>query len=282
MDLVFNSDKTFSEKIDTSLKIVEIAYNESKEQEVPLFVNFSGGKDSTACLLLAKEVSNENVEAIYMSSGIEIPGTIEYVQKEAERHDVILHVVDPVKHYMGDFAHWVRHYGYFPSFRYNFCSSRLKIRASRRYLRGIHGRKHMYRLNGVRQPESARRKKMYKDTPFIIPDRDLSGSFMVFPILEWKSEDVKEYLTKKKVEIHKQYQEFGVSGCAYCPYYTEDIYYRILSVFPNIYDDIIKLEEEVGKPAVQRNVYLKDLKENFEKNKNEILGGLMEIKDKKG
>lgn len=280
---VFNSEKTFEEKIQTSLNIIEEAYVESQKQEspAPLFVNFSGGKDSTAVLLLAKEVARDNVEAIYMSSGIEIPGTIEYVQKEAERYDIFLHVVDPVKHYLGDFAHWVRHYGYFPSFRYNFCSSRLKIRASRRYLRGIHGRKHMYRLNGVRQPESTRRQKMYKETPFILPDRDLSGSFMVFPILEWKGEDVKEYLKSKNIEVHKQYAEFGVSGCAYCPYYTEDIYHRILSVFPDIYDDIIKLEEEVGKPAVQRNVFLKDVKENFLKNKDEILKGFKETKEKK-
>jgi 3'-phosphoadenosine 5'-phosphosulfate sulfotransferase (PAPS reductase)/FAD synthetase len=139
----------------------------------------------------------------------------------------------------------------------------------------------MYRLNGVRQPESTRRKKMYKDTPFIIPDRDLSGSFMVFPILEWKGEDVKEYLKSKNVEIHKQYEEFGVSGCAYCPYYTEDIYHRILSVFPDIYDDIIKVEEEVGKPAVQRNVFLKDLKQNFIDNKEEIIKGFGNIKEKK-
>lgn len=277
---MINVFKTLEDKIETSLDIITEAAAKSKEQEIPLLVNFSGGKDSSAVLLLAKQVAPKNVEAIYMTTRMELPGTIEFVVAEAKRLDVPLHLTDPVRDYMGDFAYWVKRNGYFPSFGYNFCNSRLKIRASRRYLRGLFGRKHMYRLNGVRQQESTRRKNMYKDTEFIIPDKDLSGSFIVYPILEWTGNDVKEFLNLNNFESHKQYSSFGVSGCAYCPFYQKEIYQRVLAVYPDIYDPIIELENIVKNPSVSGNLYLRDIKAEFIANREEIIANLGEPKEK--
>lgn len=280
IDEKIDINKTLSEKIDTSLDIIEKVYNKSKEQEVPLFVNFSGGKDSSAVLLLAKEIAPKNTEAIYMTTRMELPGTIEFVQQEAKRLNVYLHITDPVIDYLGDFIYWARHFGYFPSFGYNYCNSRLKIRASRKYLRKLHGHKTMFRLNGVRQQESSRRKKMYAEKGFVVPDGDLAGSYIVYPILEWTGNDVKEYLALNNFESHKQYSAFGVSGCAYCPFYQVEIYQRILNVYPEIYDEIIKLEEELGKPSVSGNVFLKDLKRDFFANREEIVKKLGEPPEK--
>ena len=271
IDKAIDIELSLPEKIERSLEILDLVYAKCQEQEVPMFVNFSGGKDSSACLLLAREIAGDKVECIFMSTLMELPGTVEFVKQEAERLKVTLHITDPIRDYMGDFSWWVRHYGYFPSFGYNFCNSRLKIRASRRYLRKIHGLKTMFRLNGVRQQESSRRKKMYKESPFVVPDGDLSGSYIVYPILEWTGDNIKEYLSINNFEVHKQYSAFGVSGCAYCPFYQKDIYFRILNAYPDIYDELIKLEDEIGKPAVSGNLYLKDIKAEFMANPEGIM-----------
>jgi 3'-phosphoadenosine 5'-phosphosulfate sulfotransferase (PAPS reductase)/FAD synthetase len=264
-------------KVEKSLEIVREAAYRANEAGTPLFINFSGGKDSSSLLLLARQVSDK-VEAIYMSSGIELPGSIEFVQRECERLSLPLHITYPDRDYMGNFNYWVHRFGYFPSYKYNYCSSRLKLRPLRAYLRKKFGFAATYKLNGVRQSESTRRRKIYKDRPYITPDWEMSGSFIVQPIQDWNSLDVKEFLEKNNFTVQKQYSSFGVSGCAYCPFYQEDIYYRILSVYPNIYDEIIDLENEIGKPSVGGNVFLHELRDRFLKDPEGIIAGLPPLK----
>jgi hypothetical protein len=121
---------------------------------------------------------------------------------------------------------------------------------------------------------------MYKNKGFAVPDGDLSGSYIVYPILEWSGDDVKEYLKLHNFESHKQYSAFGVSGCAYCPFYQPEIYQRILNVYPDIYDSIIELETDIGKPAASGNLFLKNIKEDFFANQEEIMKNLGEPKEK--
>jgi len=268
-------------KLEHSLEIMREADRLAKEAETPLLINFSGGKDSSCLLLLAKEV-DANVEAIYMTSGLEIPGSLEFVQKEADRQGLKLHITDPVRDYQGDFPYWVRKFNYFPSYGYNYCSSRLKLRPSRAYLRKIYGYKHIYRVNGVRKAESSRRAKIYKEKAPIRKDWENSGHFLVEPIQEWTGQDVKDYLKANNFEVQKQYSVFGVSGCAYCPFYQVEIYQRILSVYPNIYDEIIEVEDEIGKPSVGGNRYLHEIRDDFLKNREAIMAELnaKDLKDK--
>lgn len=263
---------TYEERVQTALNVMKEASERAKAAGTPLFLNFSGGRDSSCLLLLAQKVGAE-VEAIYMSSGLEIPGSIEFVKEQADKYNLKLHITDPVEDYYGDFNYWVKRFGYFPSHGYTYCSSRLKLRPSRAYLRKLYGHKEMYRVNGVRKKESTRRRAIYKNKPPIRKDGDLAGSFIVQPIQEWSSDDVDRFLAENNFEVMKAYDTFGVSGCAYCPFYQVSIYKKILKVYPNIYDKIIELEREIGKPSVIGNRFLGDIKEEFlreqEENKEE-------------
>lgn len=259
---------TYEERVEKALEVMREASERAKKAGTPLFLNFSGGRDSSCLLLLAQKVG-ANVEAIYMKSRLEIPGSIEFVKQQAEKLGLTLHITDPVDDYYGDFIYWVKRFGYFPSHGYTFCSSRLKIRPSRVYLRKIYGHAEMYRVNGVRRKESIRRRSIYKTTPPIRPDGDLKGSFMVQPIQEWSSDDVDRFLAENNFEVMKAYDNFGVSGCAYCPFYQPEIYKRIMEVYPNIYDEIIELEKELDKPSVIGNRFLGDIKEEFLKEQAE-------------
>jgi len=264
-----------NELVEKSLEIMQDASNRAKEAGTPLLINFSGGKDSS-CLILLAQQTDADFKLMYMTSGIELPGSLEFVQKEAERLGLDLLVSDPVKHYQGDFCYWVRKIGYFPSYHYSYCSVRLKIRPSRAYLRTLYGFKHIYRINGVRKSESTRRSKIYKDKEPIRKDWENSGHFVVEPIYDWSGQDVRDYLEENNFIVQKQYSEFGISGCAYCPFYQVEIYQRILNVYPNIYDKIIEVEDEIKKPAVGGNRFLHQLRDDFFANRDEIMARLNE------
>lgn len=270
------------EVLNKSLEVMAEADRRAKEAETPLLINFSGGKDSSCLILLAKQV-NANFELLYMTSGLEIPGCLDFVKQEAERIGGKLHITDPVRDYYGDFPYWVRKYGYFPSYGYNYCSSRLKLRPSRAYLRKLYGFKHIYRVNGVRKSEGSRRMKIYKDKPAIRPDWENSGHFLVEPLHDWTGQDVKDYLAENNFKVQKLYNEFGVSGCAYCPFYQVEIYQRILNVYPDIYDPIIEVEDELKKPSVGGNRFLHQIKDDFFANREQIMTTLNEkVKKEKG
>lgn len=258
------------DKLDRSLAIVQEAATRAAAAGTPLFVNFSGGKDSSCVLLLGRMITPD-VEAIYMESGIELPGTIDQVVQEAERQQVKLHRTNPVRDYQGDFVYWVRKTGFFPNCGTAWCSSRLKLRPARAYLRKHFGLKEAYRINGVRRSESSRRSKIYRQVASIVPDGEMARAFIVTPILEWTSSDVMEFLTEHNFEIHQQYNQFSVSGCAYCPFYQVEIFQRILAVHLHIYDQVIQLEEELGKPAAAGRNYIRDIRNDFIANREAIM-----------
>lgn len=235
----------------------------------PLIVNFSGGKDSSAMILSALEVTDD-VEAIYMHSGYSLPGVIDFVKEQAEKLGVKLHISEPDST-LSDLVRW---WGYFPTTLYPFCSKYLKVLPSYRYLKEIYGEP-IYRLVGVRQPESSRRKSIYqlddRDSKWnptisneynIVRDSTVYKNFMVYPILHWTDDNVKQYLKDKSVKIEKNYESFGVSDCGYCPFYQTSIFKKIFRVYPElpILNEVIELEEELGKPSVAGNLFLKDIK----------------------
>lgn len=251
---------TLAKKVERSMRIIREAVD--RKSGAPLIVNFSGGKDSSAVLLLAMDATDD-IELLYMESGLDLPGSVEFVQEQAKRWGFKLHMTNPVRDYKGDFAYWVRRFGYFPSFTYNFCSSRLKLRPARAYFRKLYGLTPIYKLSGVRLYESNRRAQIYKGDKDIQADWEHSGSFIVNPIRLWTDDDVRVFLKQHAFSINKNYKPFGVSGCYWCPFYEKAIYCRIMKVYPDIYDDIIALENELQKPSVAGNNWLGKMKETF-------------------
>lgn len=227
--------------------------------ERPIIVNFSGGKDSSTALHVTLEAL-ERVEAVFMDSSIMLPGSVDFVKRFCDEMDVRLHVANPVKHYYGSFFDVIRRKGYFPCISDSWCKKDLKLRPQRAYLRTIYGNRHVYKITGIRMFESTRRMKIYGDRRYIEPDHEHSGSFVVHPLIDWKNEDVESYLKSTGLPINPQYERFGISGCKWCPFYQKKIYERILHKRPNILDDVIELEREIGAPSVTGRLWLRDIK----------------------
>lgn len=230
---------------------------------LPLICNFSGGKDSQTVLLLMLEQTT-NIRTMYLASGIDLPGSTDYAIEISRGYGF-----EPILSWPWDyfqlgkycrFEDMVRHLGYFPTSQRNWCSGRLKFRPARAKLRTLFGQAALYKFTGVRRQESSRRRLMYKADEPVMPDPEHSGSFMVHPIINWSDGDVLAYLGQHDVKlISPLYKSTGVSGCFYCPFYQPAIIKRVERVFPGIYEPMIELEAEVGKPALGNHRWLKDV-----------------------
>lgn len=276
------------EKVERSLKVLREVVAK-KDKEIPLIVNFSGGKDSVTCLLLAKKVT-DNVVAFYVDGGFDLPDTLPYVKKQAKKYGVKLEVaragVDKVAHREnGPISHcqkledYVLHYGYFPTAGSRWCSIWLKQRVMKSFWRKKHDKsKVLYKINGVRMFESSVRKWKYGDekhfvkysvdgTPYLRYDNEHKPCITVLPIVEWTGEDVSQFLKNENVEIHKGYKKYGFSGCKWCPVHKRCDIVKALNVDICLYDDIIELENKIGKPAGSKGEYLSDIKKEVEASK---------------
>jgi len=113
----------------------------------------------------------------------------------------------------------------------------------------------VYKLTGIRRTESIQRMYRYSGD-FIVPDDNHRRSFIVHPIKEWSLKDVLKHLGEHGLQEHKGYKICGVSGCFYCPFYSPKHIIRINNVFPGIFDEIIKWEQIIKKPAVNGMRYI--------------------------
>jgi phosphoadenosine phosphosulfate reductase len=241
----------------------------------PLIVNFSGGKDSLVCLLLALKVT-DNVECMYMDAGFELPSTLPYVRERCKEFGLRLHVSHPerdrVKHrtipdQVVNLVDYIRYYGYFPSKANRWCSIWCKQRPGRVYIRKVWGKEPLYKLVGVRQFDSAHRAVVYGPRGaakyggrYSRPDNEMIGCTLVYPILDWTTPEIWLYLMRNGIEMHEGYKLFGVSGCKWCPVHKPHTVAKIARALPGIYDDLLEAEHDIGKPAWQHErVWLKDV-----------------------
>lgn len=242
--------------VENSRRVIHDVLNTA---ELPLIVNFSGGKDSYTLAHLVSQVTGDFVLA-YMSTGTELPGTGRYVKAAADRLGMELIVSYPEDH-LGDFFH--RLYGVrrsFPTVRTTWCNADLKVRPLHKRLQRRYGKgRKFWHLVAVRRFESNRRRTIYTSDGFIKIDGSVSNTMLVFPIVNWTNDDVALYLRRHNLKVSSDYRHFGVSGCAWCPFYQPDIYRRILREYPDIYDRFIEAEETYG-PSVNGQLYLRDIK----------------------
>lgn len=247
-----------SERIAESKAIIEAAIRESHEH---LIIQFSGGRDSLAMVGLVKEVT-KNFVCGYMVSGIEFQQAVDFAGKMARKLEIPLLFSYPSDH-LGGFFERLQKLKTFPTVRSTWCQRDLKVRPQGKMLHRLLGKRPLYKLVGVRKWESTRRKFIYSLDKPIKHDPDVSGDFLVYPLLNWTGSDVLNYLDLRGLPTSQLYKKYGVSGCYWCPFYQPDIYRRILAGEPKLLDKFIEAEETYG-PSVSNFLYLRDLKAEVE------------------
>ncbi|WP_297508464.1 phosphoadenosine phosphosulfate reductase family protein [Thermococcus sp.] len=166
-----------------------------------VIVPWSGGKDSTAALVLAKEVFGK-VTAVYVRMEYEMPLTDDYVERLAKKLGVELIRVDvPMP---------VERYG-MPTHSNRWCT-RKKVEA----LYGVASEfEDPILVVGDRDGESMRRRLK----PPVVERKTPFGVFReVMPVKFWSGMMVQLFLLLRGIELHPLYYEgFYRLGCTICP-----------------------------------------------------------------
>lgn len=165
-------------------------------------VPWSGGRDSTAALLLALKTLGDRVKAVYVDMGLEFECTREYVLEVSKRLGVELHVarVDLERH--------VEERG-LPSHEDRWCT-KLKIRALYEKIREIAEGKTLV-VVGDRDAESELRSKRG-------PVREHEGLVQVAPIKNWSTAHAQLYVLEHQIPLNPLYElGFYRIGCWICP-----------------------------------------------------------------
>jgi len=224
-----------------------------------ILVMFSGGKDSLTVALLCHE-AGVKFENMYMESGLDLPSSVEKAAHYSDVLGIKLHKSHPVRDYQGDFSFQLRKFGYFPTIEHNWCMNRLKVRPCRAYCRKLWGMEQLYKLTGVRKSESTRRMTIYKANKKFQEDPEHPHATLGHIILDWTDSDVAEFLDKRgMLNSNDLYDKVGVSGCFWCPYYQDSIISRVERAYPQIHAELVRLEAELGKPALQGHRWLRTL-----------------------
>lgn len=237
-------------------------------------ISVSGGKDSTALLLLAIERGAENMQAVFADTGHEHAQTYEYVQylndkvfpirtikadftkniakkaiyvrdKWTEKGvpaDVVeraLAALKPTGNPFLDLCIWK---GRFPSTKARFCSEELKRNPIIEQVQMplLEAGDDIMSWQGVRADESPSRANL--------PERDLVGGgkeggelWNFRPILKWTVEDVFAMHRKHGIEPNPLYKQgMGRVGCMPCIHARKDELLEIARRFP---DEVARLAE---------------------------------------
>ncbi len=176
-------------------------------------VSFSGGKDSTAVLNLARKAGVKS--AFFIDTGLEFPETIEFVKAQG------VEIVPPA----ADFWQAVTKAGP-PGKDHRWCCKLLKLRPLKLYLARIGP---CVTIQGNRWYESWNRASL--DETSQNPDNPLQLN--ISPIRNWRALEVFLYLWWQKIVTNPLYDK-GIEriGCYLCPSMLESEYEELKTLHP--------------------------------------------------
>jgi len=242
-------------------------------------VSVSGGKDSTALLLLALERETENLQAVFADTGHEHPQTYEYVQylndkvfpirtvkadfseQIAKKRQFIatkwreqgipeekvllaLETLQPTSNPFLDLCIW---HGRFPSTKARFCSEELKRNPIIEQVQMplLDAGHIIWSWQGVRADESLAR----RDLPELeCVGNSFNGSELwnYRPILKWTAQDAFDMHRKHGVKHNPLYEQgMGRVGCMPCIHCRKDELLEISRRFPEEIERVAKWEKIV-------------------------------------
>ena len=180
-------------------------------------VSFSGGKDSTAVLHLARKAGVE--KAFFIDTGIELPETVEFVASQG---------VEIIRK-GGDFFQAVEKAGP-PGKDHRWCCKLLKLHPLKIYLAGTGP---CVTIQGNRWYESWNRADLEETSQNPANPLQLNIS----PIRNWRALEVYLYIWWQKIPINPLYDK-GLEriGCYLCPSALESEYEGLREMHPDLTD----------------------------------------------
>lgn len=198
-------------------------------------VAFSGGKDSTALLLWAKE-NLPSFVPIFCDTKWESPITYAYIEK-INKEILTNALVTLTPHPRGGMVDLVYLKQRVPSPKARFCTENLKVKPMQEWIGEQSEEVTLYQ--GIRADESDSRRNM--------PDCEWSDIYdceVRRPLLRWTAEQVFAFLASHEVEPNPLYK-LGARrvGCFPCILITHGELKRLTDTCPEVWDRIAELEE---------------------------------------
>lgn len=231
------------QKVERAIRLIQAAAKIAHDNNSPLEIAYSGGKDSDVILELAK-MSGVEFRAMYKNTTIDPPGTIAHAKSKG------VEIVRPTT----TFGKLIAAHG-FPSRWARFCCSELK-----------EYKIFDYAVLGIRRDESSKRAARYHEPELCRVYRGGQKSRHYYPLLDWTAQDVAEFVKTYNVQCHPlYYDENGTFhperrlGCMCCPLASSRKRIEEFRKHPNM----VKLYVRYGQQWLDRHPNVKS-HENFD------------------
>jgi len=213
-------------------------------------IQFSGGKDSTALVLWAKE-NLPAFTAVFMDTGFEAPLTYAYVQHINETLlDGKLVTVKSEKY--DGLADLARKRKMVPSIRKRFCTEELKIKPFAKWMNEQDEECTVYQ--GIRADESHARRQM--------PRRvwePLYEAWIERPLFDWTAEQVFDLHKKHGIEPNPMYKLNAKRvGCYPCVCSSLGELRRLSETMPEIWDKAQEVEDAANTSTPGHSFFRSD------------------------
>lgn len=221
----------------------------------PLLVSCSGGKDSTAVVLLMKERGLfERCHFVYADTGWEHPDLYTYIDEVLKPlcNDRLVTVKS--KKYPGGFAEMVRKRGMFPSRKIRFCSQELKQFPIRDHIKDLQSQGlDVINVVGIRAQESRRRSKFEEWDRGGPIGKDVD---VWRPLIDWTVQDVIDIHNRHNIKpcdlyLRKEHPSSRV-GCWPCIMSKKSEIRAVAETDPARIEEIRQLEADVTEAARAR------------------------------
>lgn len=208
---------------------------ENLEREEAHLVSFSGGKDSTAMLLMMLERDMPIDEIIFCDTGMEFPALYEHIEK-VERYTG--RKVTRLKNPKGFLYHLSEHRTTrgkymdrmgkgWPDINLRWCTGELKRDVFKKYTRG----KTVTEYHGIAHDEP----KRITSNP---------GRNIQYPLYEWKITEAQalQYCYDKGFDWGGLYKYFGRVSCWCCPLQGLKELYALYLNFPELWRELLEMD----------------------------------------
>jgi len=209
-----------------AINIIKGVVSQGKNQELPVSVSFSGGKDSLVVLNLTKKAVKDFV-AFYINTGLEFPETTQFVEEVAARYGLPIQVEKADKAFDENFPSFGP-----PAKDFRWCCKVCKLGPVTSLLSQY--KKGVITIDGKRRYESFQRGGIstVEKNPFV------PGQMSVFPIKDWRAIEVWLYIHMEKLPYNPLYdQGFERIGCWLCPSALQAEYVRMKELHPDRYGE---------------------------------------------
>jgi len=230
----FSSHPTFKEVISANVNRLNVLEEDAirflrtlrKRYDKPFFVSFSGGKDSLVTLHLALKALGQ-VPILFNDTGLELPGTREYVEDLSRELNVKLIVADAGN----AFRSALEVFGP-PARDYRWCCKVIKLAPISRVINNLFP-EGAISIVGVRRYESGARAR----SPRVWVNRWLPKLLSASPIIDWTALDVWMYIIANKLKVNPMYSMgFSRLGCWLCPACNIADFVKVKDKFPTMWN----------------------------------------------